>query len=84
MVKSSASAIAQGRNSTPTKQTTNHTEKMNQSDCIKNLDKLIDNGIEASYILDELSRWLSDTQVEEFFHDFVSVNDITFEGEDNT
>ena len=57
---------------------------MNQSDCIKNLDKLIDNGIEASYILDELSRWLSDTQVEEFFHDFVRVNDITFEGEDNT
>ena len=81
MVKSSASAIAQGRNSTPIKQTINHTEKMNQLDCIN---KLIDNGIEATYILDELSRWLSDLQVEEFFHDFVRVNDITFEGEDNT
>ena len=54
---------------------TKPTKKMNRVDRI---DQLRNAGIEASTILDEMTRWFSEDDIKEFFDDFVRVHDVTF------
>tara|TARA_R100001377_G_scaffold50071_1_gene29107 strand:+ start:791 stop:988 length:198 start_codon:yes stop_codon:yes gene_type:complete len=54
--------------------------KMNRIDII---DHLRNQGIESSKILDEMIMWLPDTEVRDFFQDYVRLHDITFGDEDD-
>jgi len=53
---------------------------MNRIDII---DHLRNQGIESSKILDEMIMWLPDTEVRDFFQDYVRLHDITFGDEDD-
>ena len=42
------------------------------------IDQLRNAGIKASTILDEMTRWFSEDDIEKFYDDFVRVHDVTF------
>ena len=62
-------------NAKRTSRKSKHTKKMNRLDKI---DQLRNAGIKASTILDEMTRWFSEDDIEKFYDDFVRVHDVTF------
>ncbi len=42
------------------------------------IDQLRNAGFKASTILDEMTRWLSEDEIKEFFQDFVRVHEVIF------
>ena len=45
---------------------------------IDRIDQLRNAGFKASTILDEMTRWFSEDDIEKFYDDFVRVHDVTF------
>ena len=39
-------------------------------------------GFESSYILNEMTKWFSEDDIEKFYKDFVQIHDVTLEEED--